>query len=124
MNIDKIYPLIKSNPSFVCDKAECNSSKDEFVVDILLKIKEIDLYFGGVTWDFENKEIRIRLFSGVIHDILVNRYLFDNRIKKDDLINVLKKSAQIIFKKDVKYRLKLLFKEGLLSAPQVFKKAN
>lgn len=29
-----------------------------------------------------------------------------------------------IFKKDVKYRLKLLFKEGLLSAPQVFKKAN
>lgn len=29
-----------------------------------------------------------------------------------------------IFKKDVKYRLKLLFKEGLLSAPQVFKRAN
>ena len=31
---------------------------------------------------------------------------------------------QNIFKKDVKYRLKLLFKEGLLSAPEVFKKAN
>ena len=29
-----------------------------------------------------------------------------------------------IFKKDFKYRLKLLLKEGLLSAPQVFKEAK
>lgn len=79
-----------------------------------LKIQNYDLVIIGTVHRYFN------LFTTICQQFNTSVIVHNLNFAKISRFQLFKN----IFKKDVKYRLKLLFKEGLLSAPQVFKKAN
>ena len=79
-----------------------------------LKIQNYDLVIIGTVHRYFN------LFTTICQQLNTSVIVHNLNFAKISRFQLFKN----IFKKDVKYRLKLLLKEGLLSAPEVFKRAN